>query len=131
MLAGRRPALQLNVDATRMSQAFTGSGYVQAMVDDEVRAFVQRYRANEVPPVGLVLRARFNPQLESAWFGSIMEAINNVTMLAIVLTGAALIREREHGTVEHLLAMPITPGEIMAGKVWAMGLWCCSLRSPR
>ncbi|MFP1528672.1 ABC transporter permease [Escherichia coli] len=43
-------------------------------------------------------------------------------MLAIVLTGSALIREREHGTVEHLLVMPITPFEIMMAKVWSMGL---------
>jgi ABC-2 type transport system permease protein len=43
-------------------------------------------------------------------------------MLAIVLTGAALIREREHGTIEHLLVMPVTPAEIMLAKVWSMGL---------
>lgn len=40
----------------------------------------------------------------------------------IILTGAALLREREHGTVEHLLVMPVTPFEIMAAKVWSMGL---------
>ena len=51
-----------------------------------------------------------------------MELINIVTMLSIILTGAALIREREHGTVEHLLVMPVTPGEIMLAKVWAMAL---------
>ena len=51
-----------------------------------------------------------------------MAIINNITMLAIVLTGSALIREREHGTVEHLLVMPITPFEIMMAKVWSMGL---------
>ena len=45
VLAGRRPTIQLNVDATRMSQAFTGSGYVQTIVTGEVRAFAQRYRA--------------------------------------------------------------------------------------
>ena len=43
-------------------------------------------------------------------------------MLSIILSGAALIREREHGTVEHLLVMPVTPGEIMLAKVWAMAL---------
>ncbi|HBK16114.1 MAG TPA: hypothetical protein DDZ54_10925, partial [Erythrobacter sp.] len=98
LLAGRRPTVQLNVDATRMSQAFTGSGYIQTIVSDEVRAFAQRYR--EVPelPVDLALRMRFNPQLNKSWFGAIMQVINNVTMLSIVLTGAALIREREHGT---------------------------------
>ena len=122
LLAGRRPTVQLNVDATRMGQAFTGSGYIQTIVSDEVRAFVQRYR--EVPelPVDLALRARFNPQLNKSWFGAIMQVINNVTMLSIILTGAALIREREHGTVEHLLVMPVTPFEIMTSKVWAMGL---------
>ena len=43
-------------------------------------------------------------------------------MLSIILTGAALIREREHGTIEHLLVMPVTPAEIMLSKVWSMGL---------
>jgi hypothetical protein len=39
-----------------------------------------------------------------------------------VLTGAALIREREHGTIEHLLVIPVTPVEIMLSKIWSMGL---------
>ena len=120
VLAGRSPAIQLNVDATRMSQAFTGSGYVQAIVDGEVNDFVRGHRAEAVPQVDLALRARFNPELNESWFGSVMEIINNITMLSIILTGAALIREREHGTVEHLLVMPVTPFEIMTSKVWAM-----------
>ena len=122
VLAGRAPAIQLNVDATRMSQAFTGSGYIQQIVMGEINEFVQRYRGSAVPPVDLALRMRFNPALTRAWFGSLMEIINNVTMLSIILTGAALIREREHGTIEHLLVMPVTPTEIMLSKVWSMGL---------
>ena len=122
VLAGRQPALQLNVDATRMSQAFTGGGYIQQILAAEVNAFVQRHAGAAAVPVDLALRMRFNPNLEHAWFGSLMEIINNVTMLSIILTGAALIREREHGTVEHLLVMPVTPGEIMLAKVWSMGL---------
>jgi len=122
LLAGRRPTIQLNVDATRMSQAFVGSGYIQSIVTDEVRAFAQRYRDVPQLPVDLALRVRFNPQLTKSWFAAIMSVIDNVTMLSIVLTGAALIREREHGTVEHLLVMPVTPFEIMTSKVWAMGL---------
>jgi ABC-2 type transport system permease protein len=72
--------------------------------------------------VELTLRARFNPELNRSWFGAITEIIDNITMLAIILTGAALIREREHGTIEHLLVMPVTPTEIMVSKVWSMGL---------
>ena len=122
VLAGRTPALQLNVDATRMGQAFTGSGYVQAIVTGEVSEFVQRHRAETLLPVELQLRARFNPELNQTWFGAVMELVNRITMLSIILTGAALIREREHGTVEHLLVMPVTPFEIMSAKVWAMAL---------
>ena len=122
VLAGASPAIQLNVDATRMSQAFTGSGYVQQIVAGEVNEFVQRYRGSTHLPAELNVRTRFNPNLEHAWFGALMEIINNVTMLSIILTGAALIREREHGTIEHLLVMPVTPGEIMLAKVWSMGL---------
>ena len=122
VLAGRAPELQLNVDATRMSQAFSGSGYVQQIVLAEVNEFVQRYRGSTAPPVELALRARFNPALEKAWFGALMQIINNVTLLSLILTGAALIREREHGTIEHLLVMPVTPTEIMLAKVWAMAL---------
>src|SRR5690606_39394711 len=70
----------------------------------------------------LAVRVQFNPNLTRSWFGSVMEVINQITMLSIILTGAALIREREHGTVEHLLVMPVTPLEIMLAKVWSMGL---------
>ena len=122
ILAGRTPEIQLNVDATRMTQAFTGTGYVQQIIQGEVNEFIQRYRSSVTLPVDLVLRARFNPNLTQSWFGSVMEIINMVTILSFILSGAALIREREHGTIEHLLVMPVTPGEIMLGKVWSMGL---------
>jgi ABC-2 type transport system permease protein len=121
LLAGRSPSIQLNVDATRMSQAFVGSGYVQQIVMGEISEFAQRHRASAVAPVDLALRARFNPALEPSWFGSLVQVVNYIAMLSIILTGAALIREREHGTVEHLLVMPVTPAEIMLAKIWSMG----------
>ena len=51
-----------------------------------------------------------------------MGIVNNVTMLAIILAGAAVVREREHGTMDHLLVMPIAPFEIAMSKIWANGL---------
>jgi len=122
VLAGRQPAIQLNVDATRMSQAFIGNGYVHNIVGAEVAAFVQGHGMAATLPAELEVRARFNPNLDPVWFGSVMELINSITMLSIILTSAALIREREHGTIDHLLVMPLTPFEIMMAKVWAMGL---------
>ncbi len=122
VLEGDSPAIQLNVDATRMSQAFTGSSYIQQMVLAEVNEYVQRHRNVRVAPVELAMRSRFNPNLERSWFGGLMEIINNITLVSVILTGAALIREREHGTIEHLLVMPVRPSEIMLSKIWSMGL---------
>ena len=122
LLAGRPSEIQLNTDATRMSQAFTGSGYIQQIVAGEVNEFLARHRMQAQPPVDLAMRARFNPTLDKSWFGALAQIINQITMLSIILTGAALIREREHGTIEHLLVMPVTPFEIMASKIWSMGL---------
>lgn len=122
LLAGREASIQLNVDATRMSQAFSGTGYVEQIIQYEVAEFLRGYRAETTLPVSLVVRARFNPALDKGWFGALTELITQITLLSIILTGAALIREREHGTVEHLLVMPVTPGQIMVAKIWSMGL---------
>lgn len=122
LLAGRSPTLQLNVDATRMSQAFTGNGYILNILNSEINEFSSGYRDVQALPVDLQLRARFNPELNQGWFGAIMAIIDQITMISIILTGAALIREKEHGTIEHLLVMPISPTEIMLSKVWSMAL---------
>jgi hypothetical protein len=131
VLAGTQPGIQLNIDAMRVSQAFIGAGYIQNIVLGEVAEFVQHRREEAVSPISLTPTILFNPNLTSAWFGSVMEMINNVTMLSVILTGAALIREREHGTLEHLMVMPIGAFEIMLAKVWAMALvvWVAVLLS--
>lgn len=122
VLAGRPAEIQLNTDATRMTQAFIGTGYIQQVVMGEISEFMNRYRAENKLPIELEVRARFNPALEKSWFGALSQIINQITMLSIILAGAALIREREHGTVEHLLVMPVTPTEIMLAKIWSMSL---------
>lgn len=94
-----------------------------------MNTFLAKNRQNTVLPVDLDIRARFNPNLNQMWFGSVMAIINNITMLSIVLTRAALIREREHGTIEHLLVMPVTPFEIMMSRSGRWDWWCCSPHS--
>jgi len=122
LLAGKSPTIQLNVDATRMTQAFSGSGYVQNIVHNEVSRYLQRHASQGAGQVELVLRARFNPALDPSWFAAVTQVVSLISLLAMVLTGAALIREREHGTIEHLLVMPVTAFEIMTAKIWSMGL---------
>lgn len=131
VLAGAQPSIQVNIDAMRVSQAFIGANYIQNIVLGEVGEFVQHRRSETVAPITLAPTILFNPNMSSSWFGSVMEIINNVTMLSVILTGAALIREREHGTLEHLLVMPLGAFEIMLAKVWAMALvvWVAVLLS--
>jgi len=116
---GRHPSLQVNIDATAMTQAGSGARHLQNIIAQEVASFL---KTTSQQPVRLVTRTLFNPNRESSWFVSVMQVINNITLLAIFLTGAALIREREHGTIEHLLVMPLKPVEIMLAKIWANGL---------
>ena len=123
VLAGNCPKIQVNVDATRMSQAFTGVGYIQQIINQELqKAVPQTNGSRNTQLAELVIRNRFNINLTSSYFDAIVQLINNITMLAIILTGAALIRERESGTLEHLLVLPVTAFDIMVSKVWSMGL---------
>lgn len=120
--AGRRPAIQVNIDATSMSQSFIGAGYIQSIFAAELNEYLTGRRDATDPPIRLAARVRYNPNLIGYWFGGVMEVINLVNMITIILVGAAFIREREHGTLEHLLAMPVTPVQIMVSKIWANGM---------
>ena len=122
VLAGRRPPIQLNIDATAMTQAGIGAGYIQQHHAQRGRGVPRPRTRGDEPPVELGVRVAFNPNLDEGLVRGVMQIINNITMLAIFLTGAALIREREHGTIEHLLVMPLKPFEIMLAKIWANGL---------
>jgi ABC-2 type transport system permease protein len=122
VLAGRQPAIQVNVDATAMVQAGLGASYIQQILMTQISDFLARSERAPPSPVNLAIRIAFNPNDTTSWFTSVMGIVNNVTMLAIILSGAAIVREREHGTLDHLLVMPVTPFEIAMSKVWANGL---------
>lgn len=122
LLGGQQPAIQVNIDATAMMQAGIGAGYIYQIVSTEIARSLARNDTPSVSQVDLRVRIAFNPNLTAGWFTGLMEVVNNVTMLALILAGAAIIREREHGTMDHLLVMPLTPFEIAMSKVWANGL---------
>jgi ABC-2 type transport system permease protein len=122
VLGGRQPAVQVNVDATAMVQAGLGSAYAQQIITTEIQDFLSRKEGAPLPLVNIDVRVMFNPNIDTAWFTSVMGIINNITMLGIILAGAAIVREREHGTMDHLLVMPLTPFEIAMSIVWANAL---------
>jgi len=118
-----RPTIEIVTDATAMSQAGRGPGYIQRIITSTINPFWQgRGKRNDAPVAQLETRARFNPNMEQGWFVAINAIINNISVLAIFLSGAAVLREREHGNLEHLLVMPLHPYELMFAKIWANGL---------
>jgi len=119
VLAGRQPGLQINVDATAMVQAGLGSSYAPEIMNNEIAEFLSHSEKVPLSPVNLAIRIAFNPNVMTSWFSSVMGIISSVNMLAIILAGAALVREREHGTLDHLLVMPLSPFEIAMSKIWA------------
>lgn len=129
---GRDIEVQVNADANAVQQASLGSGYIQNMVTDEVTRYRQEAQQTTGLPSDLVVRRAFNANGTQSWFRAIVGLADQLSMLIIILTGAALLREREHGTIEHLLVMPLTAFEIALAKVWSSGLvifigFICSL----
>lgn len=122
VLGSRGPSVQINVDATAVAHATVGTAYLQEIIARETATFLNQRDIIAAAPVDVVIRALFNQNLEAIRFTASMGVINNVTMLAIVLVGAAVMRERERGTIEHLLVMPVRPSEIAAAKIWANSL---------
>jgi ABC-2 type transport system permease protein len=117
------PTVQIITDATAMSQAGRGPSYIQRIITSTVEPYwAGRGKTRDAPLVQLETRARFNPNMQQSWFVAVNQLINNVSVLAIFLTGAAVLRERERGNLEHLLVMPLRPFELMFAKIWANGL---------
>ena len=118
-----QPEVQIVTDATAMSQAGRGPGYLQNIITQAVQPYWSGAGKPQDKPVLLLdTRGRFNPNYQQSWFVAINQVINNISVLAIFLTGAAVLREREHGNIEHLLVMPLKPFELMFAKIWANGL---------
>ena len=121
--AGRNPDIQVNIDATAMQQAGIGAGYIKNIINDRIASFLERTdvgarRARSTwSCASCSTRTASRPGSRAWWPSSIRSRL-----LTVVLTGAAVIREREHGTLEHLLVMPLTAFEIAMAKVWANGL---------
>ncbi|WP_417594885.1 ABC transporter permease [Oceanospirillum sp.] len=119
---GRQPSVKINIDATAVTQAALGNQYIQNIIVGEVNHFINRSDKTTPYPVTQVQRRAFNPNGTGMWFGAMNALINQISLITIILTGAALLREREHGTIEHLLVMPLNSFQIVMSKVWANGL---------
>lgn len=119
--SGLRPAVQILIDATAVMQAPLGASYIERILARESAAVLARTDESAPPPVRLEARRAFNPNGETAWFHSVTALLDMLSLLAIALTGAAMLREREQGTIAHLMVMPLGPLQIALAKILANG----------
>lgn len=128
-IRGREPvAVQLQVDTTNAPQGLSASSYAARIVGGfsfdltQSRLGIALGDDMRMPMVNSAHRVWFNQDQDETWFQSISHILRMVTLFAFLLPAAALVREKEHGTVEQLLVSPVTPLQIMLSKVLAMTL---------
>ena len=126
VLMNRQPEIQLLIDATALTQAGIGQGYITQITQREINEFLgQQTLIEQILPTKTNIKVAFNPNIENTWFLGAMQVNNMLTMLCLILVGAAVIREREQGTMEHLLVMPVTSTQIVLAKILANGIIVC------
>ncbi|PJG82927.1 ABC transporter permease [Caviibacterium pharyngocola] len=131
MLKGQAPHIQLLVDATAMTQANIGASYINQTFSAEINQFMKSANLAQFYPLDTTINVLYNPNYSSRWFMGTMQIVGNLNLLVLLLVGAAVIRERERGTIEHLLVMPVGSGEIAVSKILANGfvLLCVAMLS--
>ena len=126
LLRGETTSVQLQVDATNSVLGFLASSYAAQIVGEYgleaglAREGLSATDIANVPRIDSRHRVWFNPNQNDAWFMSISEVLTIITLFAILLPAAAMVREKERGTVEQLLVSPLTSFQIMFPKVVSM-----------
>ena len=123
---GRQTALQMQVDTTNSVLGFLASSYAAQIVGSYgletalAQAGLGGGNVAALPLIENRTRVWYNPNQNDAWFMGLSELLNIITVFAILLPAAAMVREKERGTVEQLLVSPLSPFLIMFPKVLAM-----------
>ena len=126
LIAGEPTAVQFLVDTTNAPQGLSAASYavrIAAQFEQETvrrRSGGAETASQHLPVIVSDHRVWYNPDQNDAWFESISHLLRQITIFAILLPAAALVREKERGTVEQLLVSPLTPFQIMLPKVLAM-----------
>jgi len=126
MSRGENKAVQLQIDAANSVQGFLMSVDATQIIarygleQAAVRLGVDSSAAIDAPAINNATRVWFNPNQNDAWFMGISELLNVVTLFSMLLPAAAMVREKERGTIEQLLVSPLSPLQIMIPKIMAM-----------
>ncbi len=120
MLRGERPAILIEADATDPTATGMALSSLNQIFDYVARKDLTGPLAQLVPappPFEARIQRMYNPEGNTHF--NIVPGLMGVilTMMMVLMTGLAITRERERGTMENLLAMPLRPFEVMAGKI--------------
>lgn len=125
LATGRQTSVQLLLDATNSAQATLAASYASRVVgelggDLTVADLAPTTPRPTLPTVEAHSRVAFNPNRRESWFMAVSEMLNLITLFSLLLPGAAMVREKERGTVEQLMVSPLSATQIMLPKVIAM-----------
>jgi ABC-2 type transport system permease protein len=120
LLRGERPVLLLEADATDPAATSNALSTFREVLDRSLRRDLAGSLTHLVPgvsPVTLRIHANYNPEAITQY--NIVPGLMGVilTLTLVIITGLAITRERERGTMENLLSTPVRPLEVMVGKI--------------
>ncbi|MET0515037.1 MAG: ABC transporter permease [Nitrospiraceae bacterium] len=120
LLRGERPAILIEADATDPAATSNAIGSLNVLLDTALKNDFKgplEFLARAPSPIDLRVHALYNPEAITQY--NIVPGLMGVvlTMTMVVITGLAITRERERGTMENLLSMPTRPLEVMIGKI--------------
>lgn len=127
LATGEPIAVQLLVDTSNSPQGLSAAAYAARIVGQFGRERTMARQgfggaSTTLPLIESEHRVWFNQDQNETWFESISHLLRMITIFAMLLPAAALVREKERGTVEQLLVSPLSPLQIMLPKVAAMTL---------
>jgi ABC-2 type transport system permease protein len=126
LVRGQPAEVQLVIDGSKVTLGYLIESYSERILAQEGAAWAAAnfarlgVEARAVPEVRMQARNWYNADLRERWFATISELVTMMTVAAIFLPAAALIREKERGTIEQLLVSPLAPFQIVLAKVLAM-----------
>jgi ABC-2 type transport system permease protein len=119
---GQKADVLVSIDGTNSNSAAMGLANIQAIFAQAKIKFLDKPVPKFLPTELIAFKPRlwFNPNLDSSWFVAFSQLCSEITMVAILLPAAALVREKEYGTIEQLLVSPLRPWQVMLSKIIPM-----------
>ena len=124
-IEGRNAQFQVITDGTQSQTAMLAISYIgiityqynMQLLLDNPSASLAGISADSLPGIDSRVRVEYNPNIDHTWFTSLLEVFNMITLIGMLLTAAALVREKLYGTLDQLMVTPVQPLELFLAKI--------------